>query len=352
MAEDGSHVAMAKKSRTRCRLRAIGCDGYPTAGWSDSVWALPVCLPLQGSGAWSRAGRATRSGSDCPERLANAMLSLLTPSPDPSMWLCLQVHPVGIGLSSWFWDRFIGEWSGGAVFTIDLIGCGDSDPWEPADEGMFVPLDWVRAIEALWREQIGRKCVVVVQGGLAPVGVQLAARRTSEFNGADAVGGLVLASPPTFEAMRQGLDQEQVAKNWRWLTSPPGQASYYLLRLRAFVSFFSNLFLFRDRADEEFVQRACRGATIEARWPVFAFNSGLVIAKGFADEIETIAGEGLKVMILSGSDDGRTAKREASALSLIPSCQLVRIAGKNVLPWESARDTAAAILDMAQTITA
>ena len=238
------------------------------------------------------------------------------------------------------------------MFTIDLIGCGDSDPWEPADQGMFVPLDWVRAIEALWREQIGRKCVVVVQGGLAPVGVQLAARRTSDFNGADAVGGLVLASPPTFEAMRQGLDQEQVAKNWRWLTSPPGQASYYLLRLRAFVSFFSNLFLFRDRADEEFVQRACRGATIEARWPVFAFNSGLVIAKGFADEIETIAGEGLKVMILSGSDDGRTAKREASALSLIPSCQLVRIAGKNVLPWESARDTAAAILDMAQTITA
>ena len=51
---------------------------------------------------------------------------------------CSQVHPVGIGLSSWFWDRFIGEWRGGAVFTIDLIGCGDSDPWEPADEGMFI----------------------------------------------------------------------------------------------------------------------------------------------------------------------------------------------------------------------
>ena len=82
VAEDGSHVAMAKNSRTRCRLRATGCDGRPTAGWCDSVWGLPVCLPLQGSCAWSRAGRATRSGSDCPERLANAVLSLLTPSPD------------------------------------------------------------------------------------------------------------------------------------------------------------------------------------------------------------------------------------------------------------------------------
>ena len=69
VAEDGSNVAMAKNSRTRCRQGEIGY-GRTNEGWCDSVWALPVCLPLQGSCAWSRAGRATRSGSDCPERAA------------------------------------------------------------------------------------------------------------------------------------------------------------------------------------------------------------------------------------------------------------------------------------------
>ena len=27
----------------------------------------------------------------------------------------LLVHPVGIGLSSWFWDKFLDEWQGGEV---------------------------------------------------------------------------------------------------------------------------------------------------------------------------------------------------------------------------------------------
>ena len=92
----------------------------------------------------------------------------------------LLVHPVGIGLSSWFWRKFLDEWEGGEVFAVDLIGCGNSSPWQPAGEGMFVPLDWVRSLETLWALHIRRKCVVVVQGGLAPVGVQLAARQTWE----------------------------------------------------------------------------------------------------------------------------------------------------------------------------
>jgi pimeloyl-ACP methyl ester carboxylesterase len=99
---------------------------------------------------------------------------------------------VGIGLSSWFWDKFLDEWNGGEVFVPDLIGCGDSEPWRPGDEGMFVPLDWVRALEELWTKEIRRQCVVVVQGGLGPVGVQMAARQTGDWDGSKAVGGFVL----------------------------------------------------------------------------------------------------------------------------------------------------------------
>ena len=101
----------------------------------------------------------------------------------------LLVHPVGIGLSSWFWDAFADEWEGAAVFAPDLIGCGASEEWDPDARGLFVPLDWARGCESLWRAHIRRPCVVVAQGGLAPVGVSLAVREADTWRGGLARGG-------------------------------------------------------------------------------------------------------------------------------------------------------------------
>ena len=81
----------------------------------------------------------------------------------------LLIHPVGVGLSAWFWERMMDRWDGGAVYAPDLIGCGASDEWAPDERGMFLPLDWSRGVEALWRQHVRQPCVVVAQGGLAPV---------------------------------------------------------------------------------------------------------------------------------------------------------------------------------------
>ena len=81
----------------------------------------------------------------------------------------LLIHPVGVGLSAWFWERMMDRWDGGAVYAPDLIGCGASDEWAPDERGMFLPLDWSRGVEALWRQHVRRPCIVVAQGGLAPV---------------------------------------------------------------------------------------------------------------------------------------------------------------------------------------
>ena len=86
----------------------------------------------------------------------------------------LLIHPVGIGLASWFWDQFLDEWNGGEVYVPDLIGCGDSEEWDPSEQGLFVPLDWVRQLETLWVAEIRRPMVVMSQGGLAPLAIQLA----------------------------------------------------------------------------------------------------------------------------------------------------------------------------------
>ncbi len=85
--------------------------------------------------------------------------------------------------------------------------CGDSEPWDPDQKGLFVPLSWVRQLEDLWRQHIRRPMLVVSQGGLAPVAVRLAAREADSWIGSCAVAGLVLASPPEWRDMAGGYDR-------------------------------------------------------------------------------------------------------------------------------------------------
>lgn len=81
-----------------------------------------------------------------------------------------------------------------------------------------MPLDYSRQVEALWRQEIGKPCVVAVQGGLAPVGVLLASRSSDKWDGARAIAGLALASPPTWDDIAGGLDRAEVARNLQFLT--------------------------------------------------------------------------------------------------------------------------------------
>ena len=160
----------------------------------------------------------------------------------------LLIHPIGIGLSAWFWDPMLAQWEGSAVWAPDLIGCGESGEWHPSDQGLFIPLDWARQCEELWRQSIRKPVVVVGQGGLAPLAVLLADRAADNWDGRRAVHSIVLTSPPTWREMAEDGDSEQIAKAFRQFSSPLGLLGYRILRSRAFVQLFSNLFLFADRA--------------------------------------------------------------------------------------------------------
>merc|ERR1719261_1093609 len=90
------------------------------------------------------------------------------------------------------------------AYAPNLIGCGISEgsqAWDPDQRGMFVPLGWVKGCEALVNQinddgsSKPPKWTVVTQGGLAPIGVLLAARNP------DLVETLVLTSPPTWKDM-------------------------------------------------------------------------------------------------------------------------------------------------------
>lgn len=100
------------------------------------------------------------------------------------------VHPVGVGISSWFYTRLMTEFTDNPpIYAPDLIGCGlahGADAWDPEVKGMFFPLSWTEGVETLidtialprWREKqivlgssFGKPdsstgCIVLVQGGL------------------------------------------------------------------------------------------------------------------------------------------------------------------------------------------
>ena len=265
---------------------------------------------------------------------------------DPPLLL---VHPVGIGLSSWFWKRFIAEWQGGEVFAPDLIGCGQlGDSWDPDERGLFLPLDWVRGCEALWREHIQRPCVVVTQGGLAPVGAVLASREADNWRGSLAVAGLVLASPPTWQDMTVAKPVAEVERNYAFLRTPLGGASVALLENRAAIRFFSNLFLFEEEADAAWLDEACADCSAAVRAPVLAFNAGLLSARDYSAEL---CNTYTPTLVLSGTTDKREADRRLYASQML-SCRLGSVRGCNVLPWESPRETCDAVRAFAAGLSA
>lgn len=266
----------------------------------------------------------------------------------------LLIHPIGIGMSSWFWERLM-EQDGPALYAVDLIGCGlahGADHWDPTIRGMSVPLAWVKACEALMQERViskpgagllhlvspPRRYSVVAQGGLAPVGVLLAAWNTGT------VGNLILTSPPT--DLSTPVSQEDLAKNYGFFTGRlSAPLAFGLLESRFAVRFFSNLFLFDQPCDNEWLEKAEEEACKAARAPVQVFNAGFCQARSYDAELQTLADSNISVLILQGQGDTARNDDRSSYYTdkLAQNCQIETIPGKNVLPWEASDETARAM---------
>mmetsp|Transcript_13483 Transcript_13483/g.29286 ORF Transcript_13483/g.29286 Transcript_13483/m.29286 type:complete len:402 (-) Transcript_13483:51-1256(-) len=288
------------------------------------------------------------------------------------------IHPVGIGTSSWFWTKFMEEWKGGPVYAPNLIGCGledGNDAWDPEERGMSVPLAWVKAVEALIQERVlmpprldgsqageeegsasdpgifGRfltkkeaveaiptppPCIVVVQGGCAPIGVLLASR-----NPTSVVSRLVLTSPPTWDDLVTATPKDKLEGNYNFYRSNVGKLAFNLLESPWAVRLFSNLFLFLEECDDRWIELSTdeQATTIEARPPVAIFNSGFLQHRSYEEELRELE---QPTLILSGSGDKRAEKRKLFG-SEMKHCTLTSVKGTNVLPWEVPEDVCEAI---------
>ena len=247
----------------------------------------------------------------------------------------LLIHPIGVGLAGEFWQPLIAQWQGRALYVPDLLGCGDSDlPRRP-----YSPRDWAEQLHHFIREVIQRPVIVVVQGALLPVALELMADETMT----QWVVGAALSGPPAWRLITQPTPPWRQQLNWSLFASPLGWGFYQYARTEKFLKSFSQRQLF-DRAKdvtEEWLAMLNQGSRdMATRYAVFSFLAGFW-RQDYGDAIASIQQPILVIMGEAASTIDRTAQgttaqqRLADYTRHFPNAQGVTISGRNVLPYES-----------------
>lgn len=259
----------------------------------------------------------------------------------------LLIHPIGVGLSRHFWDRFCHKWlqteAYHPIYNPDLLGCGESDMPHLA----YTPTDWAEQLQHFLQTVVQQPVILVVQGALLPVAITLVHLQTEP----NWIKGLVLAGPPAWAIMTEPSPAWRQQLTWKLLDSFLGSTFYRYARRREFLRSFSARQLFADdqEIDHEWLETLMAGATNPAsRYAVFSFLAGFW-RQDYEAAIAAIAQPTLVIFGESASSISRTGEAETpdqrltNYLKHLPSGQGLKIPGRNVLPYESTAEFVAAI---------
>ncbi len=265
------------------------------------------------------------------------------------------IHPIGVGLSRRFWDRFSRQWfqSDGRnpIYSPDLLGCGESDMPRVA----YCPKDWAEQLHLFVKTIVRQPAIFIVQGALFPVAIAL-----SQMDDADEVmNGLILAGPPAWAVMTRAAASWQQRLSWTLFNSPLGQAFYRYARRRQFLASFSAKQLFSEpkRVDQNWLDMLVVGAQKpESRYAVFSFLAGFWrrnYAEAIAQiQVPTLVVIGNTASSISRSGQGETPEQRMNDyLNYLPHGQGRQIPGRNVLPYETTSEFIEAIAPFIQDVS-
>ncbi len=257
----------------------------------------------------------------------------------------LLIHPIGVGLSRRFWQRFCREWYStgqrNLIYNPDLLGCGESEMPRIA----YTPSDWAEQLQSFLQKVVQKPVILVVQGALLPVAIQLVQKESN------LIAGLVLSGPPAWGLMTNKPPEWQEKFLWNVLDSPFGSAFYRYARTPKFLRSFSirQLFASENGVDAEWLNTLLAGAENPAsRHAVFSFLAGFW-RDDYTSFIASIGQPTLAVMGETTSSISQDNKKEtpderlAHYLACLPESQGIKINGRNVLPYESTTEFVAAI---------
>jgi pimeloyl-ACP methyl ester carboxylesterase len=259
---------------------------------------------------------------------------------NPENLALLLIHPIGVGLSGVFWQRFIAAWQSKeqsySIYNPDLLGCGKSEMPHLA----YFPEDWAAQLKYFLETVVKQPVVLVVQGALFPVALEL----VNDPPQPNYIKGLVLSGPPAWQIMTEAGKPLQQKILWNLLfDSPVGNLFYRYARRRQFLQSFSTrqLFAEAEAVDPNWLDFLEAGASnLDSRYAVFSFLASFW-RRDYTKQIQSITQPTLVVF----GDKASSISREGFAetpeqrlnlyLNNLPSGQGKIIPGRNVLPYES-----------------
>jgi pimeloyl-ACP methyl ester carboxylesterase len=266
----------------------------------------------------------------------------------------LLIHPIGVGLSRRFWDRFCQAWfeagQSNLLYLPDLLGCGQSALPHVA----YTPEDWALQLQQFLQTVVQQPVIVVVQGALLPVAIAL----TQLQHSPSLIHGLILAGPPAWKVMTQATPPWQQRLSWNLFDSPIGSAFYRYARRREFLQSFSTkqLFASADAVDAAWLNTLISGAEdAESRHAVFSFLAGFW-RKNYEQAIAQLTQPTLVVIGNTASSISQSGQSEtpeqrmADYLQRLPKGQGIQLSGRNVLPYESTTEFVEAIAPFVSSI--
>ncbi|MDJ0554910.1 MAG: alpha/beta hydrolase [Microcoleaceae cyanobacterium MO_207.B10] len=251
----------------------------------------------------------------------------------------LLIHPIGVGLSKYFWHRFcsISEQQNlpNPIYNPDLLGCGESDMPSVA----YYPIDWAEQLQYFLETVVKRPVILIVQGALFSVAVSLVKLQQESH----LISGLILSGPPAWELMTKADSPIAQKIRWNLFYSPFGKAFYRYARSRKFVQSFSQKQLFADASsvDKEWLDTLENGAkNPQTQYAVFSFLAGFWRQK-YQEAIATINQPTLVVVGEQTSTIDKIEQAETPEqrindyLKYLSQGEGCKIPGRNVLPYES-----------------
>ena len=273
---------------------------------------------------------------------------------DPTSIPLLLIHPIGVGLSKFFWHRFCSLWQDknlpNPIYNPDLLGCGESDMPSVA----YYPVDWAEQLQYFLETIVQKPVILIVQGGLFPVAVSLVKLQQKS----NLIHGLILSGPPQLDLIQKAASPWQNKLIWNLFYSPIGKAFYIYARSRKFLDSFSKKQLFADpnQVDEEWLDTLEKGAkNPQSKYAVFSFLAGFW-RRDFSQAIAqinqpTLVLVGSQASTISKTDKTETPEQRMNTyLKYLPQAKGNQISGRNVLPYESTGEFVKAVSEFLLTI--
>ena len=250
----------------------------------------------------------------------------------------LLIHPIGVGLSSRFWDRFITCWRASdhttTLLAPDLLGCGVNEH----SNQQLAPEDWATSLIDLLREHNNTPAILVSQGASLPIALAVIEIAP------ELVAGLIAISPPSWRILEEPFPRMQSQLLWRLLFQGPiGSLFFRYARRRKFLKSFSvnNLFASHENVDAEWLDMLEQeAANMTTRWATFSFLAGFW-RRNWTKQWQDIK---KPIWLLFGQEATGIGRSEYwddaqdridTYAQEMPNASSATIRGRNVLPYES-----------------